>query len=483
MRLICLILLFVFHTAERDSAERCMQITAEQDRQYVCPESDSVIQYAVDYYDRHGNRSERARAHYLLGCVEADLFNRAQAIYELRLASRLNPNKESNQQALIYSRLGYLLYEHRLYDEAWEIYDNARELAIVRKDTTDLIHSLMQLGCLLMTKGDYEAAAPLTDEAWQLAETQDDAYLRATVLTAVYRLRRQTGDSEGAERAARLCMATVPHPMRTWPAMYNLGETLYYKEQYDSAKMFLEPIMEIDHSYQLRADAADLLEKIAFRQGDRGKAHTYSELKKALERSAQMSLETTNVLRRELYELERQAEMRRRTELVLWICLALLLILLVVVGYVIVRRYRQKTALRQQIRTMQTERQALIAEEFESSEVNQKLQRLIEVARENPFAKENLTASDWQQLMVYTDNMYSGIMTHLRSEYGLTEDELHICLMFLMNVPVVCMGFFVKGYSRNTIQLKARQIPINAGAKKGTLLRDWLAGEVQHLQK
>ena len=482
MKLLIFILL-CFSTVQRDSAEHCLRITAEQDRQYVCPESDSVIRYAVDYYDRHGSRAERTEAHYLLGCVEADLFNRAQAIYELRYAAKLNPDKHSNRQALIYSRLGYLLYEHQLYEEARQVYASALSLAQERQDTTDLVHSLMQLGNICLSEQATASAEKYINEAWQLAERGQDRQLQATVLTAVYALARQQHDGERAELAARECWARVPHPMRTWPAMLNMGETLYYKQKYDSARLLLEPILEIDQSYQLRADVADILGRIAIAEGKTDEARKYAELQKALERSARMSLQTTAVLRQELEELELQSEKRHQTEVVLWVMLGILIILLTGIAVVTIQRFRRKQTLGQQIDTMQTERQSLIQEEFSSSEVYQKLQRLTEVARENPFAKENLTATDWQQLMVYADNLHNGIITHLRSKYGLSEDELRICLMFLMNVPVVCMGYFVKGYSRNTIQLKARQIPVRAGAAKGTLLRDWLAGEVESLQK
>ena len=482
MKLLILILLW-FNFAQRDSAEQCLRQTREQDKMYVCPSSDSVIRYAVDYYDKHGSKAERTEAHYLLGCVEADLFNRAKAIYELRYAARLNPDKTGNQQALIYSRLGYLLYEHQLTEEAEEVYEKAEALARVRKDTTDLVHALMQRGNIRLSRGETDSAVTYIDEAWQLSETQHDNYLQATVLTAVYALCRQQGESTRAEWAARRCMSIVPHPMRTWPAMFNLGETLYYKEQYDSAKVLLEPILEIDHSYQLRADVADILEKIAIAEGNADAQRRYSELQKALERSARMSMETTAVLRQELEELELQAEKRHQTEVVLWLLLSLLVFLLAGIALMTILRFRRKQTLSQQIDNMQTERQSLIQEKFSSSEVYQKLQRLTELARENPYAKENLTAADWQQLMVYTDNMHNGIMTHLRSRYGLSEDELRICLMFILNVPVICMGYFVKGYSRNTIQLKARQIPVNAGAEKGTLLRDWLRDEEEVMEK
>ncbi len=481
---ILMIILLCLHPQMRDSAEYCLRITEEQDKQYICPESDSVIRYAVDYYDKYGNKRERTKAHYLLGCVEADLFNRAQAIYELRLAAKLNPDKHNNQQALIYSRLGYLLYEHQLYDEAQEVYQNALDLAKERQDTIDLTHSLMQLGCISLENQKTEDADKYIQEAWRLAQTrEEDNYLQATVLTALYRLYRTQNEEDKAEWAARECMTIVPHPTRTWPAMYNLGETLYYKEKYDSACLLLEPILQIDHSYQLRADAAEILEKTALRRGDSEKARTYGELQKALERSAKMSLETTDVLRRELYELENQATKSHKIEIVLRISLVLLMILLSAVVTIIISRYRRRQALKHQIENMQTERQSLIQEEFEASEVNVKLRKIVETVRENPFAKENLDEKDWQQLAVYIDRIHHGIITHLRGKYNLDEDEIHICMMFLLNVPVICIGHFVNGYTRNTIQLKARQIPLRAGAKKGTLLRDWLRSEEEKLLK
>lgn len=155
----------------------------------------------------------------------------------------------------------------------------------------------------------------------------------------------------------------------------------------------------------------------------------------------------------------------------LTIALALLLIAIITI---IIYRYRQHRALSQQIQTMQTTRQSLIEEQWEASEVYQKLWHIVELVKQNPFTKENLDATDWQQLLVYADQRHHNIATTLRSKYHLSEDELHISVLMLFGVPVSQIGHFVHGYTRNTIQLKARQIPLRAGAKKGTLLRDWL---------
>ncbi len=462
VRLLLLIsLCLLSDNTERDSARQALAITEANDQAYRFPESDSLIRFAVNYYDRHGTRQERAKAHYLLGCVEADLFRRAEAIYELRQADRLLRDRQSNLQALIYSRLGYLLYEHELREEAQEVYVKAEQLALLRHDTLDLIYSRMQLGKV--------------HEAWQLAQTFADSIdVRPTVLTALYSSYQQAGNTDSAAWAARLCFRLAPHPMRTWIAMYQLGEVMYQEQQYDSAQTLLQPILAIDHSYQLRADAAAILEKIALQQGDIAHAQLYQQQHLALQRSAHDALETNRVLRQQLNELEQQTDLRRQQQRLLIMLTIALALLLIAIITIIIYRYRQHRALSQQIQTMQTTRQSLIEEQWEASEVYQKLWHIVELVKQNPFTKENLDATDWQQLLVYADQRHHNIATTLRSKYHLSEDELHISVLMLFGVPVSQIGHFVHGYTRNTIQLKARQIPLRAGAEKGTLLRDWL---------
>lgn len=468
--LACILLCLTFfgNSAERDSAAHALAITETNDHAYIFPENDSLIRYATAYYDRHGTRAERAKAHFYLGCVEADLFRRAEAIYEIRQAERLNPDKENRLQALVYSRLGYLLYEHNLTEEAKDIYTKAEQLALLQHDTIDLIYSRMQLG------------RPF--EAWQLAvQYKDREDVRPTVLTALYNHYKETGMTDSAYYAAQLCMSLVPRPMKTWPAMFNLGEALYMRGEFDSAKVLLEPVLHIDHSYQMRADAAAILENIAIREQRTEQAAMYADLHKALQRSAYTALETNNVLRRQLYELEEQAEERQRQKHVLAAMIAILILLIGIAMSVIIQRWRQHRSLYHKIQSMKTIRRSLVQETFETSDLHSKLQHITDAARENPFTKENLDNSDWQQLLVYTDERYHGIVTHLRCRYNLTEDELHICVLMLADVPVSLIGHFVRGYTRNTIQLKARQIPQNAGAPKGTLLRQWLQEEIDSL--
>ena len=473
MTALLIILFLSFHTAESDSAKVWLEKTESDDKAYRFPESDSLIRLSVDYYDRHGSRSERAKAHFYLGCVEADLFRRAEAIYELRRADRLNRDKNNHLQALIYSRLGYLLYEHNLWDEALDIYTRAEQLATLQADSVNLIYSKMQLGNILQSS-DSARASGLINEAWQLAKEYTTHDTRAVVLTAVYPLRLTQGDTIAAYHAARLCMEIVPHPMRTWPAMYNLGEALFFKQEYDSAKVLLEPILGIDHSYELRANTAALLNRIALAQGKPQQAQTYSDMERAMRRSAYAALETNNVLRRQLQDMEEQAGLNRKSKIVLTIFVCMLAVVLTILGAMIVKRVRQRRSLRHQIRDMQTLRHSLVEEEWYASPIYDKLQNLAEQLKDNPFIKDNLSLQEWRQLSVYADDRFNGISTRLRKKYKLNDDEVHICLLYLFDVPVSVIGHFVKGYTRNTIQIKARQIPIRAGADKGTLLRDWL---------
>ena len=64
---------------------------------------------------------------------------------------------------------------------------------------------------------------------------------------------------------------------------------------------------------------------------------------------------------------------------------------------------------------------------------------------------------DWKQLVAETDRRCNGITLKLYSQYNLSQEEVHLCCLFLSNLSVSHFGYLLN-YQRDTIYKKANRI-------------------------
>ena len=64
---------------------------------------------------------------------------------------------------------------------------------------------------------------------------------------------------------------------------------------------------------------------------------------------------------------------------------------------------------------------------------------------------------DWLQLIAETDRCWNNITLRLQSEYDLTEEEIHLCCLYLTNLPIKHLGYLLN-CTRDAIYKKANRI-------------------------
>jgi hypothetical protein len=153
--------------------------------------------------------------------------------------------------------------------------------------------------------------------------------------------------------------------------------------------------------------------------------------------------------------------------------------LFVVVGVIVhfipfhTPKNRELLTLNEEVGNLKAERHALITETLYHSAVYAKVESIVDTLRKS-YTKETLSEEEWRKLIALVDQERDGKLMHLDISYGLSRDEIHICCLYLIDIPVSYIGHFVKGYTRNTIQAKARNILQKIGAPKNALLKDIL---------
>ena len=85
-----------------DSAYYALLLTQARDKNYIVQTDDSLICYAVAYYDGANDVRMQAKAHYYWGCVYRDMNQQAEAIREFLIEAPLTKKaKEKRQLGLI----------------------------------------------------------------------------------------------------------------------------------------------------------------------------------------------------------------------------------------------------------------------------------------------------------------------------------------------------------------------------------------------
>lgn len=470
---------------QADSAYYALLLTQARDKNYVVQTDDSLIRYAVAYFDKVNDVYMQAKAHYYWGCVWRDKGEHLKAIDEYHTShSFAKKVKNMELSALIYSNVAYLYYIQGLNIEADSVYQLAEQLAIQQKDTTSLVYTLSQQGMINLEKGKYyyPKAEQHMQQALLLAELFSDTTVKTPVYESLSTLYCEMEEVEKALQYAKLNYYSQRDTQHRCRASLLLGDAYFKCEQYDSAEVYLRKVFTEDRYYITKADACMRLAEIAEIHGDMDSVAMMRNEQISYTDSAQQELQNYDILQSIISQERKNNEHTQR--LYIYSTIIFVLFLLCTGGFVTlkyIKRSRkqqineeiQKQKLQIELNSLTSKRQALIKEEYESSVVYIKLKNIARILAKVE-TNENLNEVEWQQLIVMTDEKWNGILIYLNITYSLSAEDIQICCLYLAGIPVKYIGHFIKGYARSTIQLKARDIIQKIGAPKGCLLKNVL---------
>lgn len=134
---------------------------------------------------------------------------------------------------------------------------------------------------------------------------------------------------------------------------------------------------------------------------------------------------------------------------------ALLLMLVVGLGYVGVRHYRKVKALRRELEMLSAQ----------PSPVYDKIKRIIKDHLFKDSSDLQMEEADWRMLQIETDKRWNGITQRLQKDYRLTDTEIRLFCLNLMGIPTSHMPYlFDRG--RSTIYNKNRDLLAKLGIER-----------------
>lgn len=115
----------------------------------------------------------------------------------------------------------------------------------------------------------------------------------------------------------------------------------------------------------------------------------------------------------------------------------------------------RRKALHKELTEMSKQRIALAREALEHFDVYAKIQRIIDDYKIKGYSKESLSREEWLKLIAEIDK--AGIITQLGIRYRLSENEVHLCCLSLMNLSLIDKARTMH-YKRTTIYRKEKDI-------------------------
>lgn len=336
------------------------------DKNYVDVTSDSLTAVAVNYYDRHGTKHERALAHYYQGRVFSNAGNFDAAIRSYSLAEDAASGTDDYYLlGLINNAVGNLYFEQYDLDEALQRDQQAASFFHRAQSPYNEALAYIGVGTVYSLKGDVEKAYNKAIEIYKELNATDK------ILPLYEDMIIETKLNTGID------LSSIKRDLRHYYTIYNNGripiqsmglwQGIYLKaNELDSARLCGEIILRNRQAFNAHkiAGCYSLLERIEMARGNYPEAYRYVKQYIAVMDSINQEKEEALVLELEQkyrnrilnqsYENLKQHNDQQRiiTGLVLLFSLSLL-----VAGLLYLRKWRENAALK--MREAEAEKESL----------------------------------------------------------------------------------------------------------------------------
>ncbi|RHJ82598.1 hypothetical protein DW103_09335 [Parabacteroides sp. AM08-6] len=472
--------------SEREHALYCLLLTLAQDKNYVTHQSDSLIQIATKYFEKHKEHEYAMLAYYSMGRVNTDLQDALQAQECYLKALELGENSKNNHLLVkIYSNLGTLYAYQDINDMALPMYKQALRCAEQEQMPDSLNISFI-----------YRNIARTFSQTQQL----DSAILYykkaikysvpiniSSILVDLGNLYYDKNNFIEAEKYINNAEKLTNIKNTLLPIYLSKGRILIEKGELDSAKYYLALSSQSENIYTKSASFRRLAQ-ISLKEEKYIDYAKFSEQHEALRDSIINCSHFENIrITQSMFDYQRIAKERNMYEKkaserkILIYQITIFSVIIFIICIIFFKREQKRKKRQLEVKGQQYKRSQqyiednkrqiaqleknLSSEQVQKDEVTKQLfearkamleieniqiiqkQGVIQVL-EKDFQNSNLylrihreeniqlTSGEWVELQNLIDSTYSGFTSRLIKEYNkITIDEIRICYLVKMKVP------------------------------------------------
>ena len=369
--------------------------TEAEDRLYITHRSDSAMQLAVKYFDRHGTALQRTRAWYLLGRVFCDMLLYGNALTAFDAAIAVQPDNDSTvcrYKARACSWAGYVYEEKNLHKDALRYNKMAYAYARKADVPTVLVYSLRDIGRSYCYLNEFKIGIQYYRKSAITAKSINAKDLYEMVMYELAGVYTDAGMLEEAHDA--LCLSFSPVVYEALASYYFIWADYYrLKGMPDSAIVYNKKGMTYGLKRKNKKAALDVARLYA-KTGNKDEAirfyETYSAYVDSVDNAE--TVQYGNILSRmeQMFDVERQNVVLADTKLRLTVFLYIV-ILVVFVAAVLTVRYlnKRKAAYRKRQESIDQYWCRLRNKDLQTIQANEK--RIAELEKELSSSTETLT--------------------------------------------------------------------------------------------
>lgn len=369
--------------------------TEAEDKLYITHRSDSAMQLAVKYFDRHGTALQRTRAWYLLGRVYCDMLLYGNALTAFDAALAVQPDDDSTvcrYKARACTWTSYVYEEKELHKDALRYNKMAYDYALHCDVPSIKVYALRDIGRSYSDLGHNSIAIPYYLRAAKIGASLGDSILYGNIvdeLASIY-IEERMFDKAHA-------ILSIPNmkdvEMDIAARYFTLGMYYELKGIPDSAVYYNE--LGMPHaSASVNKNVALKMAKLYDKLGDTSKKEKYYRLYDAYSDSVKHdeTVQYDNILSRmeQMFNVERQNVVLADTKLRLTVFLYIV-VLVVFVAAVLTVRYlnKRKAAYRKRQESIDQYWCRLRNKDLQTIQANEK--RIAELEKELSSSTETLT--------------------------------------------------------------------------------------------
>lgn len=261
---------------QEQNALWCLLITQARDKEFVKHTSDSLINIAVDYFNKTDDVDRKAQSYYCQGRALTDmlLFDRAIVSY-LKAEELVQQTTNYNLQARICNQLGDLYRENLLYNDALYYYQKANYSYKLDNSLLGEAYTLRDIGLAYESKEQLDSAAYYLNASLIISEREDWSDLSRTVLVSLGSVYESLFLYEDAIKSLNKSIQ-ITHDESSLYSSYCILASLYGKVNLtDSAFYYLDKASSSPDLYvqcQVSHENSNLL----YKQGDYKGAFEYN---------------------------------------------------------------------------------------------------------------------------------------------------------------------------------------------------------------
>lgn len=263
--------------SEHDYATWCLLITRARDKNYIEQTSDSLINVAIQYFEKKKNANRLGEAYFCQGRVLSELSASEEALTAyLKAKEVVQQTSDRNLEARINNHLGTLYWTNRRYEKSFASYKEAYRNYIICKDTTGIINTLRNIGDGMHEAGQLDSAEIYLSKALSLAKQGDIKSQMAYLLSSIGGVYAKNKQYQKALEYKKASLNYSQKRGSISSCHYSIGKLYANLNQPDSALLFAKMALTSKNLY-VECSVNRLLYSIYIKEQDYKKAYTYNE--------------------------------------------------------------------------------------------------------------------------------------------------------------------------------------------------------------